>query len=304
MTDSTQKILKKVAFIESRNKSSSNNIVFIVIKAVLLYLPLLFWALITLFPFWYMLVVSTRVAGDIFSFPPPLTLKADFLQVFLANYEVLITRTFFWQNLFNSVYIAVMTTVLGMFFCSLGGYGFGMYHFKGKNLMFNLMIFTLMVPQTLNIIPYFIMMKYLGWINTARAVYLPAAATAFGIFMMRQFIVSSIPVDLVEAARVDGSSEFGIYWRIVLPMVAPGLGSYGLITFLTQWNNYMGALVVLRSPESYTVPIALGSLKGLQSVDYGAIMVGTVISVFPLLLVFILMSKMIISKVTEGALKG
>ncbi|MCX7820679.1 MAG: carbohydrate ABC transporter permease [Brevinematales bacterium] len=274
-----------------------------IVKTILLYIPLIIWTIITCFPFWYMLVVSTRSAGDIFSFPPPLLLKPNFVEQFIANYNNLISRTYYWRNLFNSVYISAMTTLLGTFLCSLAGYGFAMYRFKGRNILFSLMLFTLMVPQTINIIPYFIMMKTFGWISTARAMYLPAAASAFGIFLMRQYIMTSIQQDLVEAARVDGCSEFGIYWRIVLPLITPIIGSYGIITFLNQWNNYMTALVVLKDPKSYTVPLALGSLVGMQSVDYGAIMVGTVISVFPLLIMFIFMSKMIISKVTEGALK-
>ncbi len=289
--------------IDERHKIKESHWLSDLIKTILLYIPLIIWTIITCFPFWYMLVVSTRSAGDIFSFPPPLALKPNFIDQFIINYNNLISRTYYWRNLFNSVYISTMTTLLGTFLCSLAGYGFAMYRFKGRNVLFSLMLFTLMVPQTINIIPYFIMMKTFGWISTARAMYLPAAASAFGIFLMRQYIMTSIQQDLVEAARVDGCSEFGIYWRIVLPLITPIIGSYGIITFLNQWNNYMTALVVLKDPKSYTVPLALGSLVGMQSVDYGAIMVGTVISVFPLLIMFIFMSKMIISKVTEGALK-
>ncbi|MEJ5285445.1 MAG: carbohydrate ABC transporter permease [Brevinematia bacterium] len=289
--------------IDERHKIKESHWLTDLIKTILLYIPLIIWTIITCFPFWYMLVVSTRSAGDIFSFPPPLALKPNFIDQFIINYNNLISRTYYWRNLFNSVYISTMTTLLGTFLCSLAGYGFAMYRFKGRNVLFSLMLFTLMVPQTINIIPYFIMMKTFGWISTARAMYLPAAASAFGIFLMRQYIMTSIQQDLVEAARVDGCSEFGIYWRIVLPLITPIIGSYGIITFLNQWNNYMTALVVLKDPKSYTVPLALGSLVGMQSVDYGAIMVGTVISVFPLLIMFIFMSKMIISKVTEGALK-
>ncbi len=289
--------------IDEKHKIKESHWLTDIIKTILLYIPLIIWTIITCFPFWYMLVVSTRSAGDIFSFPPPLILKPNFIEQFITNYNNLISRTYYWRNLFNSVYISSMTTLLGTFLCSLAGYGFAMYRFKGRNILFSLMLFTLMVPQTINIIPYFIMMKTFGWISTARAMYLPAAASAFGIFLMRQYIITSIQQDLVEAARVDGCSEFGIYWRIVLPLITPIIGSYGIITFLNQWNNYMTALVVLKDPKSYTVPLALGSLVGMQSVDYGAIMVGTVISVFPLLIMFIFMSKMIISKVTEGALK-
>lgn len=276
----------------------------VVLLNIALYVPLIFWTLVTLFPFWYMLVLATKGRGEIFNYPPPFNLSPNFLQGFIDNYNSLLSQIPFWRNLWNSIYIAVMGTVLMAFFSSLGGYGFAMYEFKGKKSMFMFMLFTMMIPSAVGIVPYFIMMKAFGWLNTARAIYIPGMASAFGIFLMRQYIFSSIPVDLVDAARVDGCSEFGIYWRIVVPLITPVIGSLSIINFLGMWNSYMGPLIVLREPETYTVPVALGALKGLQSVDYGAIMVGTVIAIFPLLIVFAFFSKLIIAKVTEGALKG
>lgn len=272
-------------------------------SALGLYTPLILWTLITLFPFWYMLVLSTRPMQEIFSYPPPLAFKANFIQGFINNYNNLLKQIPFWHNLWNSFYIATMSTLLSSFFVSLGGFGFGMYTFKGKNFFFAFMLFTMMIPQVVSIIPFFIMMKAFGWLNTAKALYIPGIANAMGIFLMTQYIKSSIPMEIIDAARIDGSSEFGIFWRIIFPLITPALGSYGIITFLGSWNNYMGALVVLRDLDSFTIPVALGTLKGMQSVDFGAIMVATVISVVPLLLIFILFSRLIITKVTEGSMK-
>ncbi len=275
-----------------------------IFKLLLLYLPLIIWTVITIYPFWYMIVVSTKSQAQIFSFPPPMTLAGDFWNQFLENYRSLLNRIPFWRNLWNSVYIAAMSTILSIFFCSLGGYGFAMYRFKGKSVFFAFMLFTLMIPPLISIIPYFLIMRYFGWLDTAKAIYLPGIANSFGTFLMRQYIETSIPVDLIDAARVDGCSEFMIYWQIVFPLILPVVGSFGIITFLGSWNNFLVALVVMTSKTSFTIPVALNSLRGLQNVDYGAIMVGTFISVFPLVFMFILMSRLIISKVTEGALKG
>jgi multiple sugar transport system permease protein len=274
------------------------------LKYIGLYLPLIFWVLITFFPFYYMLLVSSKTSSQIFSNPPQLLLMADSFQNFITNYTSLMNKTPFWNALMNSLYIATMTTLLTLFFCSLGGYGFAMYNFKGKNMMFRFMMLTLMVPSVVGIIPYFVMMKTFGWLNQAKALYIPAIANAYGIFLMRQYVESAIPKDLVESARIDGASEFGIFWRIVLPLISPGLGALGMITFLGSWNSFFNALVLMTKRTAFTVPVALSSLKGQNDVDYGAIMVGTVITVFPILLVFIIMAKQIIAELTEGALKG
>ena len=151
--------------------------------------------------------------AEIFRMPPPIW----FSKAFLSIYEVLLNRLPFWRNLWNSFYIAAMSSLLSMFFCSLGGFGFAMYRFKGRNFLFNFMLATLMIPPLLGIVPYFIMMSYFGWVNTPRALYLPGAAGAYGIYLMRQYILSAVPHDLTDAARIDGCSEF-YYYRVVLPL--------------------------------------------------------------------------------------
>jgi len=265
-----------------------------------LYLPLLFWTVVTLYPFWYMMVLSTRSLSEIFAFPPPMW----FGRALADNYRILLERLPFWRNVWNSVYIAVMATVTTLFFCSLGGYGFAVYEFKGKKVLFNIMLATIMIPALLGIIPFFIMMRFFGWINTPRALYLPGAASAYGIYLLRQYITGAVPLALVDAARIDGCSEFGIYCRIVLPIIKPGLAALGIITFLGSWDNFMSALVILRDKITYTIPVALRSFQGQAQTDYGAIMVGASIAVLPLITVFLFMSRQLIAGLTYGAIKG
>jgi multiple sugar transport system permease protein len=155
----------------------------------------------------------------------------------------------------------------------------------------------------MNMIPTFMVMDTIGWIDQPRALYLPGAASAFGIFLMRQFVLSSVPQELLEAARIDGCSEVGIYWRIVLPILRPALGTLGLITFIASWNNFIGPLIVMRSPEMYTLPLALRSLQNPVDTEWGALMTGSAIATLPLLVLFAMSSRQLIVGLTAGAVK-
>jgi multiple sugar transport system permease protein len=155
----------------------------------------------------------------------------------------------------------------------------------------------------MNMIPTFMIIDLLGWIDQPRALYIPGAASAFGIFLMRQFIASAIPKDLIEAARMDGCSEIGIFLRIVLPLLKPALGTLGLITFIASWNNFIGPLVVMRSPDMYTLPLALRSLQSPVNTEWGALMTGSAIATLPLMVLFIISSRQLISGLTAGAVK-
>jgi multiple sugar transport system permease protein len=147
-------------------------------------------------------------------------------------------------------------------------------------------------------------MDLLGWIDQPRALYIPGAAAPLGIFLMRQYISSAIPRELVEAARIDGCSEFRIYWNIVLPLTAPALGTLGLISFIGSWNNLLGPLVVLRNPENFTIPLALNSMKGVVNTDWGAVMAGSAVATIPLLIIFAIASRRLIEGLTTGAVRG
>jgi multiple sugar transport system permease protein len=162
---------------------------------------------------------------------------------------------------------------------------------------------TMLLPGFMNMIPSFMVMDALGWIDQHRALYIPGAASAFGIFLMRQFASTAVPRELIEAARMDGCGEFGIYWRIVLPLLKPALGTLGLITFIGSWNNFIGPLVVMRSAANYTLPLALRSLQSPVNTEWGALMAGSAIATLPLLLLFLVSSRQLIAGLTAGAVK-
>ena len=217
--------------------------------------------------------------------------------------SILTSRLPFWRNLGWSFYVALASTALTLLFCSMGGYAFALFDFRFKNLLFGLVMGTMLLPSFMNMIPTFMIMDILGWIDQPRALYIPGAASAFGIFLMRQFVLASVPKELVEAARMDGCNELAIYWRIVLPLLKPALGTLGLITFIASWNNFIGPLIVMRSPDMYTLPLALRSLQSPVDTEWGALMAGSAIATIPLLLLFALSSRQLISGLTAGAVK-
>ncbi|MFN7727415.1 MAG: carbohydrate ABC transporter permease [Rubrivivax sp.] len=255
--------------------------------------------LIMLAPFYFMFVFATQSRSEIFSLPPPVWFGDDLL----ANLKILTDRIPFWRNLGWSLYVALASTVLTLLFCSLGGYAFAMFEFRHKKLLFGLVMGTMLLPSFMNMIPSFMVMDALGWIDQHRALYIPGAASAFGIFLMRQFAVSAIPKELIEAARMDGCGEFAIYWRNVLPLQKPALGTMGLITFIASWNNFMGPLIVMRSADNYTLPLALRSLQSPVNTEWGALMTGSAIATIPLLILFALSSRQLIAGLTTGAVK-
>jgi multiple sugar transport system permease protein len=256
-------------------------------------------ALIMLAPFYFMFVFATQSRTEIFSLPPPVWFGDDFL----ANLKILTERLPFWRNLGWSLYVALASTALTLLFCSMGGYAFALFDFRYKNALFALVMGTMLLPSFMNMIPTFMIMDVLGWIDQPRALYIPGAASAFGIFLMRQFVATSVPKDLIEAARMDGCGELSIYWRIVLPLLKPALGTLGLITFIASWNNFIGPLIVMRSPENYTLPLALRSLQSPVDTEWGALMTGSAIATIPLVILFMLSSRQLISGLTAGAVK-
>jgi len=256
-------------------------------------------ALVMLLPFYFMFVFASHSRTEIFNLPPPLFFGSSFL----SNLDILTTKIAFWRSLGWSLYVALASTALTLLFCSMGGYAFAMYEFRGKQPLFTLVMGTMLLPSFLGMIPSFMIMDAFGWIDQPRALYIPGAASAFGIFMMRQFVSSAIPRDLVEAARMDGCGEWGIYWRIVLPLLKPALGTLGLITFIASWNNFIGPLIVMRSPEMYTLPLALRSMQSPVNTEWGAVMAGSAIATLPLLVLFAISSRRLIDGLTAGAVK-
>lgn len=266
---------------------------------LILYLILILGVIATLFPFYYMLVLATKSNTEIFSYPPPVWFGNNFRE----NLQTLLDALPFFRNILNSVFVATVSTVLTLFFCSLGGYGFAKYEFKGKEKLFFLMLATMMIPGLLAIIPWFILMSKFNWLNTFYPLIIPGIANAFGIFLMRQFM-EDIPDDIIDSARIDGCGEFEIFIRIILPMSLPALGTLGILTFLGSWNNYMQALLILHDDILFTIPVALSKLGGKIDQNWGAQMAGTTLAIAPMVIAYVLASKQFISGITEGATKG
>lgn len=257
-------------------------------------------ALIMLGPFYLMFVYATHPRAEIFQLPPPLW----FGEHLFENLRLLASRIPFWTNLGWSLYVALISTALTLLFCSMGGYAFAMFEFPGKRLLFNLVLGVMLVPPFLGMISTFLIVDALDWLDEPRALYLPGAASAFGIFLMRQFIVSSIPPVLIDAARLDGCGEWRIFRSIVLPLLGPALGTLGLVSFVASWNNFMGPLVVMRSVDRYTLPLALRATQSPVDTEWGALMAGSAVAVLPLLVLFAFFSRRLVAGLTAGAIRG
>jgi multiple sugar transport system permease protein len=258
-------------------------------------------AVLMLAPFYFMFVFATHSDREILSLPPPLWFGTNFVD----NLRLLLEKLpYFWHNLGWSVYVAAASTLLNLFFCSLAGYAFAMHEFRFREPLFAAVMATMLLPAFVGMIPSALIMSWLGWMNEPRALYVPGACAALGIFLMRQYMASAIPRDLIDAARIDGCGEFGIYWRVVLPLIGPALGTLGLVTFIASWNNFIGPLVVIRDMEMFTVPLALRSLQGSGQVPWGAICAGSAIAVLPLLVMFVFASRRLIEGLTAGAVKS
>jgi multiple sugar transport system permease protein len=258
-------------------------------------------AFIMLMPFYYMMVFATQANSEILSVPPPYWFGHHLMDNIA---ELIRFRPHFWQAMLLSFWIALVTTLLNLFFCSLAGFAFSMYEFKHKDKLFNFIMATMMMPAFVAMIPTILLMSQIGWLNSAKALIIPGACGALGIFMMRQYIGTAVPKELIEAGRMDGCGEFGLYWRIALPLLGPAMGTLGLITFIGSYNNFVGALLVMRDQEAFTVPLVLRSLQGTSAATWGAISAGSAIAVLPLLILFVIYSRRLIEGLTDGAVKG
>lgn len=256
--------------------------------------------LVTIFPFVWVALMATHSRTEIYSSPPPFWIGDNLAE----NYAKLLDVMPFWMVLFNSLWVAVAGTLGAVLFCSMCAYGFFAYNFKGKNFIFGVMIASMMVPPVLGLIPFFLTVQFLGLLDTHLAIWLPSIANAFGIFLIRQYMVQSISRELLDAAKVDGASEFRIFWSIVLPLIKPALATLGIVMFIGLWNNFLTPLIVLSSPDKYVLTLALRSVQSIANSPWGAIMLGTFLSMLPLLIAFMFFSRQMMAGLTAGAVKG
>nr|WP_309098658.1 carbohydrate ABC transporter permease [Fredinandcohnia onubensis] len=265
---------------------------------VLIYGLLLIGVIISIGPFYWMIVGSTLPTGQIFSLPPKLS-PGDFLaKNFASLKDSLGIARIFW----NSIFIAIVYTVLSTLIAAMAGYAFAKFRFKGKNVIFFIILCSLMIPYQVTLIPLFEMMVTFDWLNTYQAIILPTLASPFAIYLMRQNMLS-VPDSIIEASRVDGAGEIKIFFTIVLPVVRPALAAVSIFLFMSQWNSLIWPLITLNSKEMFTLPVALSSLIGLARIDYGQLMLGTALSTLPIMVFFLLMQKHFISGILGGSVK-
>jgi len=257
-------------------------------------------ALVFLFPFYWMIISSTMSLAQLGQFPPRLV-PGNHL---ISNWNTLTSMLPLVRGFFNSLFISTTTTALQLFFCSLAGYTFAKYNFPGREKLFITLLATMMIPSAVGLIPWYIMMSKFHWVDQYQALIVPSMVSAFGIFWMRQFITSSVPDELLQAARIDGCSDFGIYWRIVVPIILPGLGALGIMTFMGVWNDYLAPLVIIRTLTKYTLPLIIGVMSSNLGTRVHLQLLGATFATLPVLIVFFFASSRFISGLTAGAIKG
>lgn len=269
------------------------------LKSTLLYLLLTVLVIITIFPFMWTISASFKSTGEIFAYPPTLIPR----RIILTNY-VNLFNSLFPRWYVNSLFVNVIYVPLALFFSALGGFAFASYEFKGKKTLFFLVIGSMMLPFQVLLVPLFMEVAWMGWLDSYLAIIVPFCVSAFGIFMMRQFMLK-IPLELLDAARIDGCSEFQIFCRIMLPLSRPALGALGTYLFLTSWNSFTWPLIVLRTDTKFTLPLGLANLKGTWSTQqqWGPLMAGSFLASALIIIVFMLMQKQFIAGLTLGAVK-
>lgn len=268
------------------------------IITVLIYTFLILGSLVFLYPVIFMFIASTHMSGDILLFPPPM----KFGDYFLQNLDALLLEVPIFKALQNSFKVAVISTFLNLTISSMAGYALSKFRFKGRDLIFAILLATMMFPGGARLVPLYKTLTAMGLIDTHLAIILPSIAGVFGIFFMRQNFFA-VPDSLIEAARIDGASELRIFFQVALPLMAPSLAALGIFLFMAEWSNFMWPLIVLNSEEMFTLPISLSLLNSGTRVDYGQVMVGAVITVLPILVVYLSLQKYFISGLTSGAVK-
>lgn len=268
-------------------------------RIVLTYASLSSLALLVLTPILWLIFSSFKASGEIFSYPPTFLPR----EPTLVNFSRLFEEMPIVRYLINTTFFATSHTLLLLVIASMGGFAFAKYNFRGRGILFAIVLGSMMIPFHLVLVPLFSLLYKFGWLDTYQGLILPYLATSgFGVFLMRQFILG-IPTDLIDAARIDGSSEFGVYWRVILPTVKPAMGALSIFGFLGAWNEFLWPVIVLRDPDKYTLVMGLTNLLGVYRQEYGMIMAGTVLSILPIMILFLAMQKEFVEGITLGAVK-
>jgi multiple sugar transport system permease protein len=267
------------------------------VARALLYIFLLIGGLMMIFPFVWMIVSSLKSASEIYSLSliPP--------NPSLANYREVLNDTSFARWFANSLLVAAITTASVAFFDSLVGYVLAKYRFPGRQLIFLLILSTLMVPTEMLVIPWYVMSINLGWTDSYWGIMFPGVISAFGVFLMRQFFFG-VPNDLIDAARLDGFGEFRIFWKIALPLVKPAVAALCIFTFLGNWNAYIWPLIVVRSDDMRTLPVGIAFFSSESGSAFHLIMAAAAMATIPVIIVFLIFQRQIIKGIALTGVKG
>jgi multiple sugar transport system permease protein len=269
------------------------------LRTLALHAALVAGGALTLFPLLWMLSASLMTSGEATTFPPHLVPHA----VTLEQYRQLFVRLNLGRAFLSSTVIAGAVTLVSLLFNSMAGYAFAKLRFGGRERLFGLLLSALVVPAQLGMLPLFLLMKALHLVNTYWGAILPSLASVLGVFLVRQFMLS-IPQELIEAARIEGAGELRIYWSLVMPLARPVLATLAIFTFLTTWNDFMWPLIVLSDQRRYTLPVAMASLVGEHALDVELMMAGAVVTVLPVLVLFLALQRYYIAGLTAGSVKG
>ena len=266
---------------------------------VLLYAALSVGALLMATPLLMMILTSFKTSAEALRMPPVIIPA----QPSLDAYRTVLTQAPFLTWFRNSVVVAVSVTALILFTSSLAGYIFAKFTFPGKNVLFTLLLATLMVPFPVILIPIYLIVNKLGMLNSLLALIAPSMVSAFGIFLMRQF-VAAIPNDLIDAARLDGASEWTIYWQLIRPQLSPAMATLGIFTFMTSWNDYLWPLVAINDQDKMTLPLALSFFNTSHTTRYDLVMAASVLVILPIIVVFLFFQRHFINAMVLSGVKG
>ena len=269
------------------------------LESILLHAVLIAGGLITLFPLFWMVSASVMSPGEATTYPPHLVPH----EPTLAQYRELFVRLNIGRAFLSSAIIAVAVTIFSVLFGSMAGYAFAKLRFGGRERLFGLLLIALIIPPQVGMLPLFLLMKTLGLVNSYWGAIIPSMVTVFGIFLIRQYMLS-VPQELLEAARIDGASEWRIYWNIVLPLARPILATLATFMFMSTWNDFMWPLIILSDQAHYTLPVALANLSGEHVQDVELMMSGAVVTILPVFIAFLFLQRYYIQGIMTGSVKG
>ena len=268
------------------------------------YLFLILVVVGSFFPLYWSLVVASHTNAAVYAYPPKLLPGSNLFHNIHRLFSSGIVSVDFAKALVNSAIVSSIVTVAVVFFSALAGFAFAKLAFRGRKLLFLLVLATLLVPVQLGLIPLYIEMIHFGWLNSIKAVIAPNLCTAFGVFLMRQYIAGGVPNELIAAARVDGCNSWRVFWHVILPAVRPMAAVLGLLTFMNTWNDFLWPYIVLNA-RNPTVQVAISDIATVAYVpDYALILTGCFVSILPLLAVFLVLGRQIVGGIMEGAIKG